>query len=59
MGWTPIRVKESRKSCAARSWDEGRYVASKTRRAVSEKIVIEASERCYVAAMRKRVKTVG
>ena len=54
-----IGVRERGKSSAARPKKEGRHAVSKIRRAVSMKIAVENSERCNVAAMRKRLKTVS
>lgn len=38
-----IGVRERRKSCAARPWEEGRHAVSKIRRAVGMKIAVEDS----------------
>ena len=39
--------------------ERGRYKVNKVRRAAGMKTEVEYSKRCYIAAVRKRVKTVS
>ncbi len=53
-----IGVSERRKSCAARPWEGGRHAVSKFRRAVTVKTAIEDRQRCNIATVFERLKTV-
>ena len=49
----------SKRSCEARTREEGRHAVGKFRRAVRMKITVEDSKRCNIALECKRLKTVS